>query len=277
MGKLSLFTMMAVAVFLVFTISCVSKEVQVTETYYETEYRTEVDRKENTTVLKPETEWWVPHRADMCLLYQLDATYYYGYRIDMPEGSSGQVNIRTMKNLPYKVPMPEIDRYWYALVVDLTDVGQLPRLSPQGGELPKTINTLVTSPEYHPYLTDFRPVLFQTLNEGPTLRPKTDPSDPDYEEALRLTCLLPTFEGFEKSQRLLAYSEYPLTFERDFTFDAKGVEEFAIIILATSTVTPTVELTCIGEISHQVPYQVEKQRTVTESKKVPFWEAIFSR
>jgi hypothetical protein len=25
----------------------------------------------------------------------------------------------------------------------------------------------------------------------------------------------------------------------------------------------------------QVPYQVEKQRTVTQTKKVPFWETIF--
>jgi hypothetical protein len=40
MGKLTLFTSMAVAVFIVFTISCVSKEVPVTETYYETESRT---------------------------------------------------------------------------------------------------------------------------------------------------------------------------------------------------------------------------------------------
>jgi hypothetical protein len=279
MKKLGLILNMVVVISIIFTVSCLSKQVPVSETYYETEYKTQVDKKENVIILKPKAEWWVPRPADICLLQQLNNTYYYGYEINIPEGSSGQVKITTMKEPQSEIPMAAIDLYWYVLVVDLTGIVQLPPLDPKYGALPKKINTLITSSEYHPYLTDkqLKEVLFNTLNESSTLIPNTSPSDPVAEESMRLTCLLSTFEGFQKSERLLAYSEYPPKFEKEFTFDVKGVEEFGIIILATSTVTPSVELTYIDETSHQVPYQVEKQRTIRQTKKVPFWDVIFSK
>ena len=41
MRKLSLFFSSFVVIFLILAVSCVSKELPVTETYYKTEYRTE--------------------------------------------------------------------------------------------------------------------------------------------------------------------------------------------------------------------------------------------
>jgi hypothetical protein len=78
-------------------------------------------------------------------------------------------------------------------------------------------------------------------------------------------------------------------------FDAQNVKEFTIITHYTSNMPMSkieisnVELIWSDNIierkevtkEKQVPYeisvQIEKQRTVMQTKKVPFWEAIFSK
>jgi len=97
MGKSRLFVSMVVAISLVFTVSCVSKEVPVAETYYETEYRTEyrtetytttedvmVETVEGSNILSPKSKW----RSDWVFLVGsggADFTYYYGYDISIHE------------------------------------------------------------------------------------------------------------------------------------------------------------------------------------------------
>ncbi|MCJ7516208.1 MAG: hypothetical protein MUO89_09665 [Dehalococcoidia bacterium] len=73
-------------------------------------------------------------------------------------------------------------------------------------------------------------------------------------------------------------------------FDANGVREFGILattwnayaiksvkLLWTDEVTGTKTVTGERQVPYQVPYQVEKQRTVYQTETVPFWDAIFGK
>jgi hypothetical protein len=73
-------------------------------------------------------------------------------------------------------------------------------------------------------------------------------------------------------------------------FDANGVREFGILattwnayaiksvkLIWTDEVTGTKEVTGEKQVPYQVPYQVEKQRTVNQTEKVPFWDAILGK
>jgi hypothetical protein len=76
----------------------------------------------------------------------------------------------------------------------------------------------------------------------------------------------------------------------NITFDARGVWEFAIMVnshlghavshVQLNWADETVEektVTKQRQVPQQVPYKVTKQRTVTETRKVPFWEVFFSK
>ena len=81
------------------------------------------------------------------------------------------------------------------------------------------------------------------------------------------------------------YRERILIFEpmKDFrglyiSFDANGINDFFILVNSFNVgCISRVELVSYEErqTPYQVPYQVEKQRTVMQTQKVPFWEAIF--
>jgi hypothetical protein len=78
------------------------------------------------------------------------------------------------------------------------------------------------------------------------------------------------------------------TTDDSITFDAKGIKEFAIVINVEPEIRPpNVNLTWSDDIiekrtvtkerqvPYEVPVQVEKQRTVMQTKKIPFWGVIF--
>jgi hypothetical protein len=86
------------------------------------------------------------------------------------------------------------------------------------------------------------------------------------------------------------------TFSIDFNkgnkiiFGTKGIKEFAILSCVNPELRqPDVKLiwsddiiekqtvTKERQVPYQVPVQVQKQRTVTQTKKISFWEAIFSK
>src|SRR4030042_3674860 len=110
MKRLSLFLGILMILPLVFTISCVTKEVPVTETYYETEYRAEtytvtenvvVKTVEDKECLDPVDRWQTnlyflpggasPGKLAFPSVYEL--TYYYGYKITTAEHSRSRVEI----------------------------------------------------------------------------------------------------------------------------------------------------------------------------------------
>ena len=250
MKKLVLLFIMVIL--LVFIISCVSKEVPVTETYYETEYKTEykmgtytetedvvVHTSEGQTYLTPVSTWQTN-------LYFKAAgsgtgmTYYYGYEIDT-EHTTSQVKILVSSAAG-----------GYIGVCNLTGVGQIP-LKPEygGGRIAKASGELSLYPGEQAWLDNFNAI-------------------------------------FTDSERVLFFQSMGTLPGNEIIFDTKGVKEFAILSnslnkQAVQSVKlvwsdDTIEkrtVTKERQVPYEVPVQVEKQRTVMQSKKVPFWEAIF--
>ena len=275
MGKSILFLSMVLVASLIFTTSCVSKEVQVTETFYETEYRTEYKTESYTTTedvvvetvegwdsLRPKTEWrtnWV---------YLIDSssefTNYHGYDISTQgEHSKSQIQVTF-------VMQPQLHK-GIIYAVDLTDAysdqsipfsgllfGKEPTQHSEGGQL-------------------FVP------DEGCQI------IDPQVLGDVKVWV-----DGFNAVMRNSAriLGRLPVdkeTTDYSITFDAKDVKDFAVVIgVKPENVPFNVKLnwsddiveqrtvTKEREVPYQVPVEVEKQRTVTKTEKVPFWEAMMA-
>jgi hypothetical protein len=248
MKKLSLLFVAVISI--VFIVSCVTKEVPVTETYYETEYKTEyrtetytetedvvVSTSEGKTYPTLVSEW----QTGMYFKAEgsgTGMTYYSGYEIDGNEHAQSEVKIRISSMAK-----------GYIGVYNLTGVGQIP---PQ----PELRGSRAPTASGEASLLPVEQEWFDNLNAI-----VTDPQ--------RVLSLEPMGNGQE-----------------EIAFDAKGIEEFAILanswnkncISSVKLVWPEdiVEkriVTKERQVPYQVPVQVEKQRTVTKTEKVPFWEA----
>jgi hypothetical protein len=274
MRKLGLVFTILIAI--VFTISCVNKEVPVAETYHETEYKTEYKTESYTTaedvvvktvegseLLNTKVQWrssWVYLTGG-----KSDITCYYGYDISSQEHSRSNVQISL--NL-----QPQLHK-GIVYAVDLTDA------------------CYDQSVRYPEVLFGW---LYSAIHRGCQL------DQPTWKCAPMGSCMLDAREymrhwldGFnslgENSARILVeLSADKATTEYDIAFDAKGIKEFAVIASVIPEVKPQiVKLTWSDDITEkqtvtkerQVPYEVavqlEKQRTVMQTQKVPFWEAVF--
>jgi predicted nucleic acid binding AN1-type Zn finger protein len=222
---------------LIFTISCVSKEVQTTETYYETAYRTE-----------PYVEIGKEHQEYISPKWQRDAPLYfkslewseagahsilYGYEINTGKLSKSQIKIILSSN-----PQASL---WGIIVINLTGVGPISP-PPAQSSLPQRGTVYVPGPAEQEWLDKFNAI-------------STDPKH---------------FISLTRSDQNTG---------REITVDVTGVEEFAVITCIPWTSGPViakVQLIWSEEVIEDrlVPYQVEKERTVVQMKKVPFWEAF---
>src|SRR4030042_1318751 len=246
MGKSSLFVSMVVAISLVFTVSCVSKEVPVTETYYETEYRTESYTeigKEQQAFLTPKKVWydWMYWKELEWAKRGGSVTYYNGYELNTAKYSESQVKL-TLSPLSQSSP-------WGIVFINLTGVGQISASPPRGmgaGETVLEKGELVYIPPLtqQEWLDNFNSIV-------------TDPKH---------------FVSFTRSDQHTG---------RDIAVDVTGMDEFAMFITlpVTSqrdarTIVEKVQLIWFDEVTkeRQVPVQVEKQRTVMQTEKVPIWE-----
>ena len=231
MNKSSLFVSMAVVISLVFTLSCVSKEVPVTETYYETEYRTESyveTTKSGQEYITPKWKQYIPGLYFPALEWsKLGAgSHLDGYEIDTAKVSKGQIKL-VLSNSPQAT-------LWYILVVNLTGLGPLPAANPQG---------VWWKSHWVHYLN------FIIIEREP--------------------------------ERILYSASSDQHASKGIVFDVTGVEEFAVITCTPMIMGPVIEkvqLIWFKEVTkeRQVPYQSEKQRTVIEIKKIPFWEAMLT-
>jgi hypothetical protein len=251
MKKLSLLVTPSIIICLVFTVSCISREVPVTETYYETEYKTEyktetytetedvvVNTSEGKMYLTAITNW----HANIYFTTAgsgAGGTYYYGYEIDTSKHTRSQVKVIASSATPV-----------YIGVYDLTGVGQVPpmptTLANWRENDPKTGGLWMT-PEEQTWLDNLNAIM-------------TNP------------------------ERVLGSSGPG----DEISFDAKGIKEFAILantwnvhpissvqLVWSNDITEEQTVTKEKQVPYEVPVQVEKQRTVMQTKKVPFWEAIF--
>lgn len=256
MNKCGLLVSVAVMVSTFFTASCVSKEVPVTETYYETEYKTEyktetysvteevvVDTSEGQTYLTPVTKWQtnIYFRAEGS---GTGMTYYSGYEIDTNQHARGNVRI-TLSSMAEG----------YIGVYDLSGMGQISSMPTT------TAKWRETNPETGE--------LWMTSEEQAWLD--------------KLNAIL------TNPQRVLVFQSMPVRTGNEISFDIKGVDAFAILTNTwNANAITSVKLVWSDDIveertvtkERQVPYQVsvevEKQKTVMETKKVPIWETMLT-
>ena len=259
MKKLGLVFAMVVA--LVLTVSCVNKEVPVTETYYETEYRTETYSEIEDVVvgnqcgedsLSPQLKWYAPNLTmSFC-----KKVWYFGYSIPRHDTSHIQVILRNDLRFEFQGGV-----YAY----DLGELGHIPQ--PPSGQW-----VLKQTPTPNPFGGE--PPPWQTGEFYYVW------GDPPGQHALK--------DWMASANSKIESARYPgkWTGQGTFEFDAKDTKNLAIFACgATFEWEPIREVklkwcdnttearTVIKE--HEVPYQVEKQRTVMQTKKVPFWETIF--
>jgi hypothetical protein len=230
--------------------SCVTREVPTVETYYETEYRTEyrtetytenmdavVESKQGKKYLSPIIKW---HTNLISSGFEgSGGTYYYGYRLDPSGHSNAQVEIRVSPGAQQQKGLVR--------VYDLTGIGQIPP----------------------------RPTPFKDWYMGPY------PEELDW---------LNKFNYLLSKARLLGEVRTGVGMDDYIVFDADGITEFGIfattwhiysissvyLIWADEVIGKTT-VTRERQVPYQVPYQVEKQRTVTEIQRVPVWEVILGR
>ena len=231
-----------------FAASCVTTEVPVVETYYETEYRTEYKTETYTETVNAV----VDSRQGQTYLNPVvkwytnlimsefqgaGGTYYYGYWIDPTEHSKAQVEIRISPGGQQQKGLVR--------VYDLTGFGQIPP----------------------------RPTLFNRRWY-------------EMDEIAWLNHLNYTLTN----ARILGELRTGVGTDDYIVFDAGAVREFGIFATTWNAYTiGSVKLVWVDEtmgkktvtlekqVPYQVPYQVEKQRTVTRTEKVPFWQAISGR
>jgi hypothetical protein len=266
----------AIAVSLVFAVSCVDKQVPATETYYETEYRTEyktesytvvedsvVKTVEGADVLDVKSRWrWDDYLYDY---YGRDISAlkhigdYYGYDISALKHTRSQVQISF-------AIAPQLNKGTIK-IVDLTDAcsdkGILYANWIFGKE--SMVNTNIFFPAEGCQLSFSLIAQVNLYTLGPSKN----------------------FELFRKGvDSLLNMSvrnlgEFPIGDSKgdSITFDAKGVKEFAIFVSTELALnTPNVTLTWADDtvekravtkerqVPYQVPVQVEKQRPATGLK-----------
>lgn len=255
MKKLSLLFVMVTC--LVFTISCVSKEVPVTETYFETEYKTEtyteIGEKHEEDLQPVRAPWrgWFYFEGNDKTSNELNklllGTFYRGYEIS---------TVHPQSQIRIILSQAASSNPWIMRVYDLTGVGQIPPPPERGAGEGKTsynfekgVMEYISSPREQEFLANLNAVI-------------TDPK----------RVMLST--RWDLPPHLLS-----------FVVNATGVKEFAIMTSSNVEISFYDRQDLIGKVQliwrdevtkeRQVPYQVEKQRTVIQTNKVPFWEVIF--
>jgi hypothetical protein len=247
--NLNVFVIVAALGLLLLQPACVAKEFPVIETYEDVEYKTEYTTETYTEVVKTVVEdakgrnSLVPVSKWFNSLYysqyrQIPATYYYGYFVGPVPHSKGEIVIHLSRGV----------RLYEGIikVYDLTGMGQIPQ----------------------------QPTSFS--NWGPVF---------SYDQAKWTV----DFNRVLGNARVLGQAVMGPGAPEDITFDARGVWEFAILVNSyLDHSIYHVELYWVDEtakddvvtkqrqVPQEVPYKVQKQRTVTEVRKVPFWEALFS-
>jgi hypothetical protein len=250
MKKLGL--LFIVVISLVFTVSCVDKEVPVTETYSETEYKTEykmetytttedvvVKTTEGKTYIEPILKWQTGLYLSR-VGSGIGMSHYYGYEISTAEHPRVKIEV--------SVSQSALKQRGGIAVCDLTGLGQIPHV-PESTDVGNYKSGVYVPP----------PIVQEWLDQVNSV--------------------------LTNSARTLGYLDTNTGSDR-IVFDANGIKEFCIIantwierpisgvqlVWADDVIEPRT-VSKEREVPYQVPYQVEKQRTVMETKQVPFWEA----
>lgn len=282
MKKMTLGFAFFIIVCLAFSVSCMSKEVSVTEMYYETEYR-----QESYTTLE-QHEIKTPHSTTLMRISEENFGQAYLFLFNLDDSGNvrwAQVNHRgfsgiktfnsesTGQNHRISVTGPkscgncEVGYFCY--------VGRAPEAIAAGfmpieGSVEKKLTTPQLKASYRSWIesqggvfryihaTEIAGYLSEESNSG-IVTPESSGSDVEFvfdkmfsRDGWALICITP----FEKCR---GNAGCILTISVSYVYD-----DVAVV---------TREVTKYQE----VPVRVEKLRTVVQAKKVPFWEVIFGQ
>lgn len=244
MRKYGILFMALVAMSLLLTTSCITRQVPVTETYtetdYKTEYRTEPYTETVNTVIssKQGTTYLNPQikwYTDVVISgFGGEGGTYYQDYIIAPSHSQNQVQISLSPNVQYDTGAIR--------VYDLSAFGPIP-----------------------PRPTSPRKFYF-------------DLSEIDW---------LNHLNAVVSTAPLLGQVQLGTGAASQIEFDANGITEFGVFattwdayavrsvkLVWTDEVLGPKTVTGERQVPYQVPYQVEKQRTVYKTETVPFWDAF---
>ena len=247
MKKLTIIFPVIIITLLMLVTSCVTRQVPVVETYQETEYKTEY-RTETYT----ETVNTVISSKQGATYLNLKMKWYTDLLIPGFEGSGGTYYYDYLIESSHSKNQVEInlsqgaqEQSGVVRVYDLSSTGPIP-----------------------PRPTPFKQYWLQ-------------PSEVNWLSNLNTTL---------SSARLLGEVYLGSGAGNQIVFDANGVGEFGIFattwnayairsvrLVWTDEVIGPKTVTGERQVPYQVPYQVEKQRTVYKSETVPFWDAIFGK
>ena len=264
-----------VAITLVFIVSCVSKEVPVTEIYYETEYR-----QESYTVLEQ-----TPHSTTLMQISEENLGEIYLFLFNMDNSGNiywarvtyrGFSDIKTFKpegsgqNHRVSIAGPKdcgCSQVEYTLLIGRSAEAIVAGFRPIESPLEKQLGTTQQKAHYRSWIE----------KEGPSIQ---------YFQALQITGYS---SGPQEGFGMLGDSNVEFSFDKMFKKDGWALIEinpqyatkYGLCGLGCSLTTSiSYVYDDIGKEStkyREVPVQVQKQRTVTQTKKIPFWEAIFSK
>ncbi len=259
MKKLGLFLVPLILLCLVFSISCVTREYEVTESYAETEYRTDT----HTEIVNETQKDIEPAWTNYAPVYPKGLSwgegvggesYFYGYQVSTSENITSQVKLILNKH--------PLESKWAIAVFDFTGHDPIP-------DWP------------------FAPVKQNQLIDGKlSYRPEypvqhwLDNLDTVTADPSRRLCYVICDEFYDGDIEVdLGSADHFVV----MTFvPAKNLEQqtpgVTVAAVAPPTVIKKVQLISYEEkvVEEQVPYRVTKERTVTKTEKVPFWELIFS-
>ncbi len=247
MKKLGMILPILLMVWLPLVTSCVTRQVPVTETYFETEYKTEYKTETYT-----ETVNTVISSKQGTTYLNVQTKWYTDLLIPGFQGSGGTYYYDYVIEESHSKNQVEINLSQNALtqsgvvrVYDLSRTGPIP-----------------------PRPTPFKKIYLQ-------------PSEIEWLN--NLNALLSTAP-------MLGEIYLGSGATNQIVFDANNVKEFGILattwdayairsvkLIWTDEVTGPKTVTGERQVPYQVPYQVEKQRTVYNSETVPFWDALLGR
>ena len=251
MRKLSLAIVILILTLLVFEVSCVGKDYQATETYYETEYKTEYKTESYTTTedfvtdnpgedtLVPDMQW-SDDRLPRGTIVEIPGSFMYmGYELPKHEVSRLEFTFYT----PVKCVF---DAY------DVSQVGHIEKFGLSQGSRGITIN-----PAYIQWISKVNSQLAAAkhISHAEGFSGRNGMFAVDVTGVTKLAIIVASYDAVGKA------------LESWVEIDAKL--NWVDKVIETRTVTKE------QQVPYQVSYQVEKQRVVTKTKKVPIWELIF--
>ncbi len=235
-----------------FSVACISKQYPVTQNYQETQYKTEITTEsytENQTIVHVESGEY-----PLTPYFNWNAINFYYYGYEMPEAQSyDNISLR-LSIWPQLQYEPVTFR-----VLDMSETGQIP--SPEPLPIAEAVSPaptwyLITGTASNSWLKSANTMLNQAKLLGATNCHWSQVADPQ----------IIVLKAGKPSSIALIITGAPNKWNCRINLDA---------IWSRNTIE-YVPVTKQRQISKQVPFQVERQRTIYQVRQVPFWETIIS-